>query len=159
MSRARVPTAVTKGEAAGQVGMKVVQGPDWPPETPPSPEAKKMVIPRTPAFWNSTFTRLASGGDGGGGEAVGEGCAGSDKEARCSLTVVVDAGLVVAVADREGVRRVHVTGNVHEPLLCKGDRHEGLGVSRPAKPIERGTHHAPSKARSGGCGAAVLRST
>ena len=42
-------TDVKKGHPEGNVGMKVVQVWDWEPETPPSPEEKKIETPRAPS--------------------------------------------------------------------------------------------------------------
>jgi len=38
-----------KGQPDGKVGTKVVQSPLWDPETPPSPEEKRMEVPRAPS--------------------------------------------------------------------------------------------------------------
>lgn len=43
------PTEVMKGQPEGKVGTKVVQRADCEPETPPSPEAKRMEVPRAPS--------------------------------------------------------------------------------------------------------------
>lgn len=43
------PTDVMKGQPEGKVGKKVEQLPDCEPETPPSPEAKRIDVPRAPS--------------------------------------------------------------------------------------------------------------
>lgn len=43
------PTEVMKGQPEGKVGTKVLQLADCEPETPPSPDAKRMDVPRAPS--------------------------------------------------------------------------------------------------------------
>jgi hypothetical protein len=42
------PTTVTYGQPEGKETTNLVQLDDWVPETPPSPEAYRMLVPRAP---------------------------------------------------------------------------------------------------------------
>lgn len=65
------PTEVMKGQPAGKVGEKRPDVPEFgwpvvgsmhvpsPPETPPSPEEKRNVVPRSPSFMYSRHCRCS----------------------------------------------------------------------------------------------------
>ena len=52
------PTEVINGQPEGKVGMKVLQELDRDPETPPSPEAKRIDVPRAPIAMYALQRRL-----------------------------------------------------------------------------------------------------